>query len=301
MSKKKSYLIIIFLTLSILFCWYFFIKENDYVITFKVKTATGTVFQGVEEWAKMRKKTNNEDYKILQKKKYEVMKLSFANTNYNWRISSLNDSVTIIKVGITDLNNSFYNRISIPFFNTKFKQEQLNNITSFKTGLEQHLKNFKVQKVQKGKNEAVFVAYVKLKSVMQEKAQNMIMDDSKITGFLYNKNIKIIGKPYIEVTYWNLETEQLEFNYCFPINKTKSLIDTELVKFKTIPSKKGLTVSYFGNYRTSDRAWFAILDYAKNHNINLKYQPLEHFLANPFNGGEELSWEAKIFIPFKTN
>ena len=301
MSKRKSYLLIIFLTLSILFCWYFFIKENDYIITFKVKTATGTVFQGVEEWAKMRKKTNNEDYKILQKKKYESIKLSFANTNYNWKINSLNDSVTIIKVGITDLNNSFYNRISMPFFKTKFKQEQLNKITSFKTGLEQHLKNFKVQKVQKGKTEAVFVAYIKLKSVMQEKAQNMIMDDSKITGFLYNKNIKIIGKPYIEVTYWNLETEQLEFNYCFPINKTKNLIDTELVKFKTIPSKKGLTVSYFGNYRTSDRAWFAILDYAKNHNINLEYRPLEHFLANPFNGGEELSWEAKICIPFKTN
>ncbi len=35
------------------------------------------------------------------------------------------------------------------------------------------------------------------------------------------------------------------------------------IKFKTIPAKKGLTVSYFGNYRTSDKGWFAILDFAK--------------------------------------
>ncbi|WP_395077037.1 hypothetical protein [Flavobacterium sp.] len=299
MSKKKSYFIIIFLILSILFCWYIFIKENDYTITFKAKTATGTVFQGIEEWTKMRKNNNEEDYKIIKKKKYEFIKLSLANIIYNWEFSSLNDSITNVKVGITDLNHSFYNRISIPFFDTKFKEEQLKKIVAFKTGLQEHLKNLKVGKVQEGKTEEIFVAYIKLKSVMQEKAQTMIMDDSKITGFLYNKNIKIIGKPYLEVTHWNLETEQLEFNYCFPINKTENLIDTEFVKFKTIPSKKGLIVSYFGNYRTSDRGWFAILDYAKNHNIEIDYKPLEHFMANPFNGGEELSWEAKICIPFK--
>ncbi len=27
-------------------------------------------------------------------------------------------------------------------------------------------------------------------------------------------------------------------------------------------------------------------------------KPLEHFLSNPFDGGNELDWEAKIIIPF---
>jgi hypothetical protein len=31
-----------------------------------------------------------------------------------------------------------------------------------------------------------------------------------------------------------------------------------IVKFKTIPAVKGLQATYYGNFRTSDRAWFAV-------------------------------------------
>ena len=70
------------------------------------------------------------------------------------------------------------------------------------------------------------------------------------------------------------------------------------VKFKAIPSIKGLKATYYGNFRTSDRAWFALIDYAKRNQINLENRVLENFLANPFNGGNELEWETKIIIPF---
>lgn len=69
------------------------------------------------------------------------------------------------------------------------------------------------------------------------------------------------------------------------------------MKFKTIAPIKGLRASYFGNFRTSDRAWFALMDYAKRKGVGLENKPLEHFLANPFNGGDELSWETQIIIP----
>ena len=51
MTVRKK-IIIVF---SVLFClflvWYLFIKETDYCISFKVKAATGTVFQGIQEWS----------------------------------------------------------------------------------------------------------------------------------------------------------------------------------------------------------------------------------------------------------
>jgi effector-binding domain-containing protein len=59
-----------------------------------------------------------------------------------------------------------------------------------------------------------------------------------------------------------------------------------------------LKATYYGNFRTSDRAWFALMDHAKKHNLKLENKVLEHFLSNPFNGGEELQWETKIIIPF---
>ncbi len=62
---------------------------------------------------------------------------------------------------------------------------------------------------------------------------------------------------------------------------------------------KGLKATYYGNFRTSDRAWFALQDYAERNNLQLEHRVLEHFLANPFNGGEELEWETKVIIPFQ--
>ncbi len=288
--------------MALFLVWYLFVKENDYIITFKVKTTTGTVHQGVQDWVTGRKKSNNENYILVTKQKYNLLKYILKNDkntlNYNWEIQPVNDSITEVKVGISDCNNSIYNRVTVPFLATDFKEDQLKKITDFKKGLDDHIKDFKINKVKEGTSPEVYVAYISLKSVMQEKAQTMIMNDAIITGFIFKNHIKIIGKPYLEITNWDDEKENLEFNYCFPIDKNALVGNDTNVKFKTIPEHKGLTVSYFGNFRTSDRGWFAILDYAKKHNLELEVKPLEHFLANPFNGGNELEWETQIIIPF---
>jgi len=168
----------------------------------------------------------------------------------------------------------------------------------FKEALTAHLQNFKVKINGEATSQEEFVAYINLKSVLQEKAQMMIMNDAAITLYLTNNKIKITGKPYVEIVKWDLDSEQIEFNYCFPVDKTSTYIPNDKVKFKTIPAMKGLKATYYGNMRTSDRAWFALLDYAKEHNIVLENKPLEHFFANPFNGGNEIEWETQIVMPY---
>lgn len=283
--------------------WYLAFKESDYTITFKVKAATGTVFQGIGEWTDNQQKNNTGNYVVLEKSNYNhiLHKFLFKQElmTYKWEINSINDSMTQVKVSIKDSNHSLYNRLTAPFVNTDFKLTQINKIKNFKEGLENHIKNFKVKIDGKGKSKEDFVAYITLKSVMQEKAQSMIRDDNVITGYLQQNAIAITGKPYVEILKWNQKTEQIEFNYCFPITKNAQYIEHPRVKFKSIPVHNGIMATYYGNFRTSDRAWFAILDYAKRNKIELDTKPLEHFLANPFNGGEELSWETKIIIPYK--
>lgn len=303
MNTKKLIIIVFGCVFSLFLVWYLFIKESDYVISFKVKTATGTVFQGVQEWSKARMVTDKENFVILEKKNFGFIKQGMTKDNikmeYTWEITSINDSITAVNVGVKDKNSSIYNRLTAPFFNTNFKEEQVKKIIDFRNGLNKHLENFKVKIDGLGTSEETFVAYISLKSVMQEKAQTMIMNDAAITGFLQQSNIKILGRPYLEIENWDLDKEQLQFNYCFPIDKNVKMIDNGIVKFKTIKAIKGLQATYYGNFRTSDRAWFALLDYAKAHNYKLVNKPLEHFLANPFNGGDELSWESKIVIPFE--
>lgn len=304
MTVRKRIIAVFIAFLSLLLVWYLFIKENDYCISFKVKTATGTVFQGIQEWSAVQSVKDNEKYVILEKRNFDFIKQEMKKGNvlmrYTWDIKSINDSVTKVSVGIKDVNNSLYNKLTAPFFNTNFKEEQIKKITDFKEGLNNHLKNFKIKIDGEGSSEETFVAYINLKSVLQEKAQAMISNDADITGFLKQNKIKIVGKPYLEITNWDLDKEIIDFNYCFPIDKKTKRIEDARVKFKTLAAVKGLKATYFGTFRTSDKAWFALRDYAKRHDYRLENKILEHFLANPFNGGDELEWESKIIIPFSS-
>jgi effector-binding domain-containing protein len=301
MNNKLKLLLVIVL-LSFL-GWYFLLKQSDYTITFKANAATGTISQGIMEWTVIRSKKQNETYKVLEKRNFAFIKQQMKKGNeeliYTWDMKSINDSTTNVTVGIKDLNNSFYNRLTAPFISTKFRTEQIDKIKSFKVGLEDHIDDFKIRIDGEGSSKEMFVAYISLKSVLQEKAQTMLEYDPKIVGYLDRNKIKIIGyRPYLEITDWDEDKEIVSFNYCFPIPKNTKYVPDSNVRFKTIAALKGLQATYFGNYRTSDRAWFALLDYAKKHDHKLENKPLEHFLANPFNGGNELEWETKIIIPF---
>lgn len=302
MALKNKISIGLSLLVSLFLVWYLFIKESDYCISFTVKAATGTVFQGVQEWSDIRSGKEKEKYNTVEKRNFDFIKQEMSKgklrMEYTWDMISINDSVTKVNVGIKELDHSLYNKLTAPFFNTNFKTEQIKKIGSFKDGLNDHLSKFKYKIEGVGSSKEDFVAYISLKSVLQTKAQTMIANDAVITGFLQTHNIKILGRPYVEVTNWDQTKETLDFDYCFPIDKNTKIIADIDVKFKTIPAKKGLQATYFGNMRTSDRAWFALLDYAKKNGYLLNGKPLEHFLANPFDGGDELEWETKIIIPF---
>ena len=295
----------IFVIIIAFIAWYFLLKQSDYTITFEAKTATGTVFQGIEDWAAVKSKSNAENYTVIETRNFDFIKQELKKGDehliYTWSLSSVSDSTTKIVVGVKDLNHSWYNRITVPFSATPFREKQIARVKDFKSGLDEHLKTFKVRIDGEGESTPAYIAYISLSSVMQEKAQTMIANDAVITGYLFRNNIKIIGKPFVEVTHWNKDKETLQFNYCFPIPQDAKFIANPKVKFKTITPEKGLKATYFGNFRTSDRAWFALLDYAKKENIELDSKVVEYYLANPFNGGNELEWETKVIIPFATN
>jgi hypothetical protein len=70
----------------------------------------------------------------------------------------------------------------------------------------------------------------------------MIRNDAVITGFLQQNDIKIVGKPYVEVQNY-LDKETLDFNYCFPVDKNPELIDNGKVQNDT--SCQGATSNIF--------------------------------------------------------
>jgi effector-binding domain-containing protein len=138
-----------------------------------------------------------------------------------------------------------------------------------------------------------------MKGLQIEKARGMMQNYSLLTSVLSAENIEMNGTPFVEITNWNTQNDSIAYNFCFPVIKSDSLPIDPLIKYKQYNGVKALKASYNGNYITSDRAWYALLEYGENNGIEIANKPLEVFYSNPNFGGDELQWEAQIYLPIK--
>ena len=294
---KKFSAIIGFLTIGFLL-WYLIIKPYDYLVTFKVKTSAGTINQSIKLW-----NTSLENSSPIQQENLknltQQIKIKDSTFNYDWSISSVNDSISKVNVYVTDIDHSFANKISIPFGTTDFEKRTQNIITNFIDKLKEHLNKIRVRVVGIDSTRTTYCAYIPMKGLQIEKARGMMQNYSLLTSVLSAENIEMNGTPFVEITNWNTQNDSIAYNFCFPVIKSDSLPIDPRIQYKQYSGVKALKASYNGNYITSDRAWYALLDYAGNNDIEIVKKPLEVFYSNPNFGGDELKWEAQIYLPIK--
>ena len=118
-------------------------------------------------------------------------------------------------------------------------------------------------------------------------------------NYIKDNNIKLTGHPFLEITEWDVVEDLIKFNFCFPIQERDEYPATNDIKFKQTEEKVALKTIFNGNYKISDRAWYAILDYAEIKNIDIEELPIEVYLNDPHSGGDDLKWEAEIYMPLK--
>jgi len=292
---KKFSAIIGFLTIGFLL-WYLIIKPYDYLVTFKVKTSAGTINQTIKLWNTSIANLNPVKQENIANLSQQI-EVKDSIHNYKWSISSLNDSISKVNVYVTDEEHSFANRISIPFGTTDFEKRIEYTVTDFIAKLKEHLKKIKVTVVGKDTTRSTYAAYISVKGLQIEKARGMMQNYSLLTSVLSAENIEMNGTPFVEITNWNTQNDSIAYNFCFPVIKSDSLPIDPRIQYKQYNGVKALKATYNGNYITSDRAWYALLDYADNHDIVVDKKPLEVFYSNPNFGGDELQWEAEIFMP----
>jgi len=44
-------------------------------------------------------------------------------------------------------------------------------------------------------------------------------------------------------------------------------------------------------------AWYKLIDYAKTNHIDIDLLPVELYLNDPHTGGNDLEWEADVYMP----
>jgi effector-binding domain-containing protein len=165
--------------------------------------------------------------------------------------------------------------------------------------LNEHVNKFKVTIIGEEEIPTKYLAYIPIKATQFQKAGGMMKNLNYITNTLLQNEAQLDGQPIVQVTKWDMEKDSIAYNFGQPIIRSEKLpMDTE-IKYRRIFSKRALKAEYNGNYITSDRAWYALLDYAKNHNIEVEPTPIEVFYSNPNFGGNELPWKAEIYMPIK--
>ena len=294
---KKFSAIIGFLTIGFLL-WYLIIKPYDYLVTFKVKTSAGTINQSIKLWNTSLENSSPIQQENLKNLTQQII-VKDSTFNYDWSISSVNDSISKVNVYVTDIDHSFANKISIPFGTTDFEKRTQNIITNFIDKLKEHLNKIRVRVVGIDSTRTTYCAYIPMKGLQIEKARGMMQNYSLLTSVLSAENIEMNGTPFVEITNWNTQNDSIAYNFCFPVIKSDSLPIDPRIQYKQYSGVKALKASYNGNYITSDRAWYALLDYAGNNDIEIVKKPLEVFYSNPNFGGDELKWEAQIYLPVK--
>ena len=198
---------------------------------------------------------------------------------------------------VIDLNNSFKNKLSIPFTDTDFEKGSRKLVTEFMSYLNKHRKEFKVTIQPEEELPSTYCACVKHKTIQSKKAIAMKDSYPFLNSVLVGNGLKLNGVPFIEITDWNIDNDSLAFNFCYPILKTDSLPVIKDILYKEFKGAKSLKAIYNGNYITSDRAWYTLLDYAEKNKIKVDPKPVEFFYNNPNMGGDALYWKTEVFIP----
>lgn len=296
--RNKIVYFVAFLLLGPLL-WYLFIKPYDYSVSIMAKTFPGTINQSIKLWGQTNKNTvllEETDFLNID----QQLKFNDSTFQYQWKIRPLNDSITKIKVFIKDIDHSVGNRIKIPFFETDFEKRNKSTILDFNNMLREHLERFKVSILDSVQQlPDTYCAYIPTKVSQLGKAKGMMQNYPILSTVLVNSNVELNGRPFLEVTNWNRKVDSVTYNFCYPIVKSDSLPKNDLIKYKKFEGVRGLKATYNGNYITSDRAWYALLDYAKRNGMQVWERPVEVFYSNPNFGGNELDWIAEIYMPLK--
>ncbi|WP_242082817.1 hypothetical protein [Aestuariivivens sediminis] len=284
--------------------WYFFIKSYDYKITFRTTQASGIIYQTLLGWNNW-EPLNNKKVQTLEKIPFTGIKqqldLSDSIIDIRWKICRVSDSLCQVNAYLSDRKNGILQKLKVPFVKTDFVKRGLSIVKRIQRELNDLDERYKVGKVEISKIPEQYCAYVSLESKLEEKANQMMVNNSYILSYLQDNNIEIIDAPFLEVTQWNADDGYLFFNFCFPVSNTKNYRDFEEIKFKTTNEKLALRVSFNGNYRISDCAWFTLIDYAERNHMEIEKMPTEIFYNDPHNGGNELDWAAHIYMPIKTD
>jgi effector-binding domain-containing protein len=279
--------------------WYIFMKSFDVRANFKVNAYPGSVVQVIKTWS-----AALPDSEILMQDSifsiHQQIMVEEEKYLYEWNVELVQDSLSKIRLFISHEQLNVWERIKLPFVETKLERIAIGMIRNFRRAISEHLEITRVEISGLVNFDSVFCVCTPLVTSQRGKAYGMMENYSLLSYFVSDNELETAGVPTIEVNSWSMTQDRVKYNFCYPIKYKDSLPTGNGFFYKWITSKQALKATYNGNYITSDRAWFELLYYAVQNDIQIERRPIEVFYDNPNFGGNEQEWKAEIFLPIKT-
>lgn len=279
--------------------YYLFFYPYDYKVSFKARTLPGDVIETLRIWNKSLKGSE-----ILQVDSFNTLKQSVKWSEkeyvFDWHFS-YGDSLTEVQIGITQPDQSKRNRLLIPFSEQEIERDAEEISRQFFNVLKEHLEITKVKIVGESEIDPSFCFCTRIVTTQTDKANAMMQYYPAINSVVESISLKVLGAPSVRVIRWNHSDNFLEYDFCFPVMSSDSLVHVESFEYRGFKKSKALKAIYNGNYITSDRAWYELFEYARTNGYKTTGFPIEYFIDNPNYGSDELKWKAEIYLPIEDN
>lgn len=301
-------LIILFGSLFVLaLCWYLFIKEYDYQITFESSYGPGTAYQEVLDLETLNSADSLKTVKLKGWKPFNeitqtVHLKEVDSIELVWDFEPLSDSITKITVSTRSIHNKFLQRLSIinPFQKSDYIQELKENLIAFRNEFQTFQKSYTIKMGEEQvTTPGATCACITSTTSIKGKAGAMMASIGTIEEFLSKNGLKQKGFPMVQVKHWYIPENIITFDFCFPIAGNHAARAGNNVFIRKIEPRKAISATFYGNYKLSHRAWFDLYERARNENISIIAEPLEVYHGNPRNGEDPLTWQADIYMPIK--
>ncbi|MGB8705777.1 MAG: hypothetical protein WCD31_12160, partial [Gillisia sp.] len=259
---KKFFYAFLFIGIAVV-VWYLFIKEYDYQFRFNAKYGPASVYKEILQWENFDEKDSLFHIKLLRKKPFteilqEVKLQGNKNLRLQWELEYKNDSVTRVLVNTLASGHSLSNRLQIlnPFAESTYVSRLKPKLGRLLQDLSKRQDSYSITFKDTLTSPSVYCAYIKTKSTAEGKARAMTSYVGELEDYLQQNHLKLKGHPMVKITHWDLQTDSIYFDFCFPIEYKKGLPETGDVKLKEIKASKSLLAVFHGNYGLTHLAWY---------------------------------------------
>lgn len=297
---KKIFISIAFIILLVLIGITLITRPSDYQAHFTIKATPDIAYYNILNWDIWNRDESSSKIDILSKKPVSNIsqKVTQKDTTFifNWEFKKLNDSISVVRAYVSDPNRKLYNRLTVPFINTHFKQGVRNNLLDIKTRMEFMLEKFHYKFTGYNHFEKKSCVYINLKSTLKGKATTMMSNVSELNQFVKQNNLELDGNPFLVIHDWNEANDTISFDFCFPIHRISAVPEHPKIKFMTVESMDALKTDFYGNYGITDITWFNLAEEVKKQGYRRNNKLIEVYFNDPHSGGNELEWKAEIYM-----